>query len=157
MLKPLVLASGLILLAPAVFACEPTTAGDLTVQHAWSRATIGAGRPGVLYLEIANGGTEDDVLTGVTTPAAEMPMLHETIVTDGIASMPHVQNVPVPAGATTRLAPGGFHGMLMKLTAALAEGESFPVTLTFARAGEVTVNVEVVSMRAEGSSCEDDH
>jgi copper(I)-binding protein len=78
-------------------------------------------------------------------------------VTDGIASMPHAMTVPVPAGATTRLAPGGFHGMLMGLTAALKEGDRFPVTLTFARAGEVTVEVEVVSLRAEGPSCEDGH
>mgnify|MGYP002735320739 FL=1 len=76
-------------------------------------------------------------------------------MTDGVASMPHTMSIPVPAGATIELAPGGFHGMLMGLTTALKEGDSFPVTLTFERAGEVTVDVEVVSMRAEGPSCED--
>jgi copper(I)-binding protein len=131
--------------------------GDLTIQHAWSRATIGADRPGVFYVEITNGGDEDDALTSIATPAAGMPMLHETVVTDGVASMPHAMSMPVPAGATSKLGPGGFHGMLMGLTAALKEGESFPVTLTFERAGEVTVDVEVVSMRAEGPSCEDGH
>ena len=44
--------------------------------------------------------------------------------------------------------------MLMGLTAALKEGDSFPVTLTFETAGEVTVDVDVLSMRAEGPDCE---
>lgn len=155
MFKPLILATGLTFAASSVMACDARTAGDLTIQHAWSRATIGAARPAVFYVEIANGGAEDDALTGIATPAAGMPMLHETVVTDGVASMPHTMSIPVPAGATIELAPGGFHGMLMGLTTALKEGDSFPVTLTFERAGEVTVDVEVVSMRAEGPSCED--
>jgi copper(I)-binding protein len=82
-----------------------------------------------------------------------MPMLHETVVTDGIASMPHAMSIPVPAGESVELAPGGYHGMLMGLTATLAEGDSFPVTLTFQNAGEVVVNVEVLSLRAEGPDC----
>jgi periplasmic copper chaperone A len=157
MLKPLTFAAALLLTAPAAWACQTWDVGNLTVQHAWSRVTIGADRPGVFYVEIANRGSADDALVGITTPAAEMPMLHETVVTDGIASMPHAMSVPVPAGQTVKLAPGGYHGMLMDLTAALKEGDNFPVTLTFERAGEVTVDVEVVSMRAEGPSCEDGH
>ncbi|MDP5309245.1 copper chaperone PCu(A)C [Paracoccus spongiarum] len=127
--------------------------GDLTIEHAWSRATIGADRPGVFYVEITNAGSADDALVGIATPAAGMPMLHETVVTDGIASMPHSMSVPVPAGQTVALAPGGYHGMLMGLVTALKEGGSFPVTLTFQRAGEVTVTVDVLSMRAEGPDC----
>ncbi len=45
----------------------------------------------------------------------------------------------------------------MGLTAPLNEGDLFPVTLTFERAGDVTVEVEVVSLRAEGPACEDGH
>jgi periplasmic copper chaperone A len=155
MLKTVLTAALLSVLAPAAFACETWEVGDLTVQHAWSRATIGADRPGVFYVEIANKGTEPDALIGIATPAAGMPMLHETVVTDGVASMPHAMSIPVPAGETVELSPGGFHGMLMGLTAALKEGDRYPVTLTFERAGEVTVDVEVVSLRAEGLSCED--
>lgn len=149
------LATAMALLAPAAFACETWTAGDLSVTRAWSRATIGAGRPAVFYVEVANAGAEDDALVGIRTPAAAMPMLHETVVTDGVASMPHATRIPVPAGATVELAPGGYHGMLMGLTAALAEGDRFPATLTFERAGDVTVDVEVVGMRGKGPSCED--
>lgn len=145
----------LMLFSGAAQACEAVKLGDLTIEHAWSRATIGAGRPAVFYVEIANAGADDDALTGISTPAASMPMLHETVVTNGVASMPHAMSVPVLAGQSTELAPGGYHGMLMGLTTALKEGDSFPVTLTFAKAGEVTVNVEVLSLRAEGPECDD--
>lgn len=144
------------LAAPAAgLACEAVRIGDLSVQHAWSRATIGADRPAVFYVEIVNDGAGDDALTGISTPVAGMPMLHETVIRDGVASMPHAMSVPVPAGETVRLAPGGYHGMLMGLAAALAEGDSFPLTLTFDTAGEVTVEVPVLSMRAENSTCAD--
>lgn len=152
-MKSVALFAALTLTAPAAFACEPFAVGDLTIEHAWSRATIGADRPGVFYVEITNAGSADDALVGIATPAAGMPMLHETVVTDGIASMPHSMSVPVPAGQTVALAPGGYHGMLMGLVTALKEGGSFPVTLTFQRAGEVTVTVDVLSMRAEGPDC----
>ena len=149
-----ILAALLSLIGLPALACETFTIGNLMIEHAWSRATIGADRPGVLYVEITNTGSVDDALVGIATPVAGMPMLHETVVTDGVASMPHARSVPVPAGQTVALAPGGYHGMLMGLTTTLEEGEGFPVTLTFRDAGEVTVPVEVLSMRAEGPDCE---
>ncbi len=152
-MKPVILSAFLALTAVPAIACETVTAGDLNIDHAWSRATIGASRPAVFYVEITNAGAADDALIGIATPAAGMPMLHQTTVTDGVASMPHAMSVPVPAGQTTALAPGGYHGMLMRLTNPLKEGDSFPATLTFQNAGEVTINVEVLSMRAEGPAC----
>ena len=154
-MKHFLLAAALILSAPAAMACETVTIGDLTVEHAWSKATIGAGRPGVFYVGITNAGSADDALIGIATPAAGMPMLHETVVQDGIASMPHAMSIPVPAGQSVQLSPGGYHGMLMGLTTALKEGDSFPVTLIFEKAGEVTMNVDVLSLRAEGPDCAD--
>ena len=149
------LAAALTLSAPAAMACETVAIGDLTVEHAWSKATIGAGRPGVFYVEITNTGSTDDALVGIATPAAGMPMLHETVVQDGIASMPHAMSIPVPAGQSVQLSPGGYHGMLMGLTQALEKGDSFPLTLTFQIAGEVTVTVDVLGMGARASECAD--
>ncbi|PZR00877.1 MAG: copper chaperone PCu(A)C [Cereibacter sphaeroides] len=154
-MKPLLLSTVLLLTTPAAFACETFTVGDLTIDHAWSKATIGADRPAVFYVEITNSGGTDDALIGITTPAASMPMLHETVVTDGIASMPHAMSIPVPANQTVALSPGGYHGMLMGLSSALKEGDRFPVTLSFEKAGDVTVNVDVLSLRSEGPDCGD--
>jgi copper(I)-binding protein len=154
MKRLLIACLALIVATPAV-ACEVVKVGDIEVEHAWSRATIGADRPGVVYLSIRNTGSEDDALIGVATPIAGMPMIHETVVTDGVASMPHAMSVPVPAGQNVELAPGGYHGMLMGLTQALENGDSFPLTLTFQIAGEVTVTVDVLGMGARASECAD--
>lgn len=137
----------------AAQACGEVALGELTVTDAWSRATIGAGRPGIFYVEIRNAGARDDALLGLSTPAASMPMLHETVVKDGLATMPHAAAVPIPADGVVQLAPGGFHGMLMGLTAPLTEGGSFPVTLTFREAGEVTVETQVQSIRSMAAEC----
>lgn len=153
-MKPLILSALFAFSASPALACETFTVGDLTVVHAWSRVTIDTDRPGVFYVEITNAGATDDALIGIATPAARMPMLHESVVTDGVASMPHAMSIPVPAGQTVELSPGGYHGMLMGLTAALKEGDSFPVTLTFETSGEITIDVDVLSMRAEGPDCE---
>ena len=147
------LAALLSVMATPLLACEAAQVGDLTVDHAWSRATIGAERPAVFYVRITNVGAAHDALVGLATPVAGMPMLHETVVTDGTASMPHAMSIPVPAGQTVELAPGGYHGMLMDLTTALKEGDRFDMTLTFDKAGQVTIPVEVLSMRADRSSC----
>lgn len=152
-MKRLMLATLAVCAATPALACDVVRTGDIEVEHAWSRATIGADRPGVVYLIIRNTGSTDDALIGVATLIAGMPMLHETVVTDGVASMPHAMSVPVPASQSVELASGGFHGMLMGLTQALKKGDSFPLTLTFETAGEVTVTADVLGMGAKGAEC----
>lgn len=41
----------------------------------------------------------------------------------------------------------------MGLTTALRDGDVFPMTLILEKAGELIVNVEVLSLRAEGPDC----
>ena len=151
-MKTLFTILALSLSAPA-YACETLRVGDIEVSNAWSRASVGTNAPGVAYLTIRNVGAVDDTLTSVSTPAANMPMLHETVVTDGVAAMPHLMAVPLAAGQTVMLQPGGMHAMLMGLTAPLKKDASFPLTLTFATAGEVTVPVEVLALGATGPDC----
>lgn len=143
----------LVLAVSPALACETVELDSVEITRAWSRASIGTERPGVLYLTIHNRGSSDETLTAIATPVAEQPMLHETVVQDGVASMPHTTEIAVPAGATVVLEPGGYHGMLMGLTQPLEAGETFPVTLTFGDAGEVTVPVAIRSIGATGSGC----
>ena len=143
----------ILLIAMPAPACEVTTAGDLSVERAWSRASIGSERPGVFYATIRNDGTEDDVLLAVATPAAAAPTLHQTVVTDGVARMAHAASVPLPAGETVRLEPGGLHAMLTGLAAPLEEGATFPVTFTFERAGAVTVEAGIVGLAGTAPAC----
>jgi len=61
-----------------------------------------------------------------------------------VMKMPRLDGLAIPAGQPVTLKPGGEHIMLMGLNGPLREGQSFPLTLTFEKAGarEVTVAVE---------------
>lgn len=154
-MKRVATAALFFLAASPAFACETVHLGPLKISKAWSRASIGTARPGVVYLTIRNTGTADDALLSITTPVSGMPMLHQTVVTDGVASMPHAMEVPLPAGRSAALEPGSYHGMLMGLTQVLTEGETFLVTLTFRDAGEVTVPVAIRGAGAANAGCPD--
>jgi periplasmic copper chaperone A len=131
------LAAMLIALPMCAMADPPT----MTVDHAWSRAAM-AGREGVVYLTITNSGAPDQ-LTAISTPVAAMAQLHQTINDNGVMKMRAVKSLEIDQGKSVTLAPSGYHIMLMDLKQALKQGESFPVTLTFAKAGPVTATAMV--------------
>ena len=129
---------------------EPVRQGDLEVDSAWARASIGTSRPGAAYFTVRNLGDEADRLTGLSSPVSAMPMLHQTTLSEGISRMAHVEAAEIPAGGELTLEPGGMHVMLMELTTPLKEGATFPLTLTFEAGGEITVEVPVFGPGATG-------
>ena len=62
---------------------------------------------------------------------------------DGAMSMQEVDSIPLPAGETVSLEPGGYHIMLLELAEPLEDGTTFELTLMFEEAGEQTVTVTV--------------
>ena len=133
-----------ILLAAALLIMPVAAVADMSpinVDHAWSRAAM-AGHQGVIYLTISDTGAPD-TLTSVATPVAEKADLHETINDQGVMKMRPVAALTVAPGKPLTLTPGGYHIMLMNLKQPLKEGDSFPVTLTFAKSGQVTTTVIV--------------
>jgi copper(I)-binding protein len=71
--------------------------------------------------------------------------------------MRQVDAVPLPAGQAVVLSPGGYHIMLMDLKAPLVAGQSFPLTLTFEKAGTVETNVMIGGVGASGPAGAMDH
>ena len=114
----------------------------VTVQEAWARASAGPATNGAAYVTVA-GGSQPDSLVGVSTSIAASAGVHETTHDDGVMKMRTVQAIPIIPGQTVTFAPGGYHIMLMGLKHPLMAGHSFPLTLNFARAGAVTVEVQV--------------
>jgi copper(I)-binding protein len=112
------------------------------ITNAWARATAPGVDVGAVYMTIEGGAGSDRLLAGSTTRAA-MVHLHAVEEQDGIAKMRPIEAVDVPAGQRVELAPKGTHVMLMGLDKPLAAGESFPLTLSFEKAGELTVTVAV--------------
>jgi len=132
---------GLILagLGPARAAGDP--ASGLQVEAVWSRAAL-AGGNGVVYMTIRTSGAAD-ALTGASSPVAASAELHETSMDQGVMRMRPVGSAPVTADKPLLLAPAGYHLMLMGLNRRLSGGDQFPLTLTFAHAGRVTVTATV--------------
>jgi copper(I)-binding protein len=60
--------------------------------------------------------------------------------------------LPVEAGKTVALAPGGYHLMMMDLKGPLKKGDKVPVTLTFEKAGKVDVTLDVEGIGAQKPS-----
>ncbi len=132
-----------LLTIPSANAADSITIGDITVSKAWSRASTGAKRPGGSFVTITNAGSTADRLIAADTPAAGKSELHNHIMEDGMMKMRHVMAVDVPAGGMTMLKPGSFHVMMFDLANMLKEGDMFPLTLTFEKAGKATVMVHV--------------
>ena len=100
------------------------------------------GHEGVVYLTITDTGPPD-MLTGVTTPVAAEAALHQSIDDHGVTKMRPIGSLPIESGKPVTLAPGSYHIMLTGLKQTLKQGDNFPVTLRFARAGQVTATVIV--------------
>lgn len=115
--------------------------GDLHADHPWARPSVTAN--GAVYLVVHNRGSETDRLTGATSDIAERVMLHTTERDGNIMRMRHVDGIDVPANGLVALAPGGYHIMLLGLTQELTVGETFPLTLSFEKAGDMPVEIKV--------------
>jgi copper(I)-binding protein len=133
-------------------ASEPVRAGDLVIEGAWTREPPPGAPVAGGYMTIINNGSEDDVLLRGSAPFAESFEVHEMSVVDGMMRMNEVAGgLRIPAGGSVALEPGGYHVMFTGLTDAPDEGETVDVTLTFERAGEVTVTMPVAAIGARGA------
>ena len=127
--------------ATIMFAVIPASAHetkvrDLEISTPWTRATPPGAANGGGFVTITNTGTTDDRLVGAASPIARKVELHTMEIVDGVMKMRPVEGgIPVPAGETVKLAPGGEHIMFMGLDAPIEAGSLVPVTLTFEKAG----------------------
>jgi copper(I)-binding protein len=164
LLRPLARVAAPALLAATLatggaFAHDSKTVGDITVSGAWTRATPPRAKAGGAFLKIENAGSTDDRLVSASAPVSARTEIHEMAVTDGIMTMREMKDgIVVPAGATVELKPGGYHVMFLDLTQPMKQDENVPVTLTFEKAGEVTLNFKVERIGAKGPEhCEAAH
>jgi copper(I)-binding protein len=74
--------------------------------------------------------------------------VHQSIDDHGVMKMRPVGPLPIEHGKPVTLAPGGYHIMLSGLRQSLTQGDSFPITLSFAKAGPVTATAIVAKAGA---------
>lgn len=121
--------------------------GQVTVENPFARPSAGTAGAGAAYMIIHNPGPADRLLSAAT-PAAGRAELHDHIREGDVMKMRRVDSIPVPARGAAELKPGGLHVMLMGLAQPLKTGDTFALTLTFEKAGTVTVQVPVKEMGA---------
>jgi copper(I)-binding protein len=124
-----------------------TTVGNLTVYDVYIRQPAS---PDVAaaYLTVRNDGDAPDQLTSAYCGAAGTTSVHadsaEMRPGESAKSTPLV----VPADATVSLKPAKGHIMLDKLTGPLKAGDTVSLLLRFDKAGQVLLDVPVISIAA---------
>ncbi|ETX16269.1 signal peptide protein [Roseivivax halodurans JCM 10272] len=127
------------------------TLGDLEIAGPFARATLPNQPVAGGFMTVTNTGETDDTLIAASSPAAGRMEVHEMAMDGDVMRMRELEDgLPIPAGETVSLEPGGYHVMFMDLSGPLAEGDTAEVTLTFEKAGEVTVTMPVVARDAAG-------
>lgn len=77
----------------------------------------------------------DDRLVSISSPTVREVEVHDMKTENGLMSMaPMSGGLPLPAGETVALAPGGKHLMLFGATGPLAEGGTLTLAMAFERA-----------------------
>lgn len=130
-------------LAAAPATARDFTVGGLTIGQPWTRATPPGAPTAAGFLTLVNEGPGDRLVGGATPVAAEV-QIHEMNTAGGVMRMrPLEDGLALARGASATLTPGGLHLMLIGLKRPLTAGERIPLTLRFAKAGEVKVELEV--------------
>ena len=102
---------------------------DVTVSDAWARATRPGQKVGAAYMTLQSPA--DTALVKVESPVAGTVEIHTMTMNDGVMKMRMLENLPLKANETVKLAPGGFHLMLFDLAKPLQAGETVQFTLHF--------------------------
>ncbi|HEX3363671.1 copper chaperone PCu(A)C [Phenylobacterium sp.] len=136
-------ATAAVMLAPA----SPATSrirltGAVVVQDAWARPAQAGASAG--YLTLRNAGARPDRLMGAASPWVERVELQTITTTGAVVRMrPVVGGLEIGPAGTLKLAPGGYHLMLLGLKRQLAPGDRLPMTLQFETARPVKIYLAV--------------
>jgi len=149
-MKRLTFALAAMILATLPAAAADIMVGEIMISEAFARASAGRARNGAAFLTIMNKGDADRLLAASAEVSARTELHTHSMDAEGVARMRPVDHIELPAGETVTLQPGGLHVMLMGLNAPLKQGDSFPLTLRFEKAGDVTFDVTVAAPGAKG-------
>jgi copper(I)-binding protein len=134
--------------------------GPLRIDHPYATPTPPGASTGAAYLRgIRNTGEQGDRLIGASTPAARAVEIHRSVVdAQHVMRMRAIDGIDLPPKGEVRLRHGGEHHlMLIGLQQPLNNGDRFPMTLRFEKAGEREVTVWVQRPRDAAGAHEHKH
>jgi periplasmic copper chaperone A len=136
-----------LIVAASTAACAQATKTSIVVEDPYARATPAGALSGAVYMTLDNKTDAADRLIGASSNVATQVQIHEMSMANGVMQMRQLANgLPIAAGESVVLKPGGYHVMLIGLRQRLTAGESFPLTLTFEKAGNISVAVPIKAM-----------
>ena len=129
-------------------------AQSVDVKEAWVRGTVQGQSATGAFMELTSKNNAR--LVSASSPPAKTVEVHNMKVEGGVMKMFPVDGLDLPAGKTVKLAPGGYHVMLMGLNMPLQAGRSIPFKLTFELADKkretIALNVEVRDLKGNARS-----
>lgn len=133
------------LAAAAATLALPAAAQEIQILDTYVRSASPTAKTGAAFMLIENIGNADDRLIAAASPAAKTVELHtHRENAEGVMQMVHVtEGFALPAGKTLVLQRGGDHIMFMGLTEPFAQGETIPLTLSFEKSGDITLEIPV--------------
>ena len=126
----------------SVAAFSPAWAAPVEVSDGWFRALPGK-LPAGGYFTATNGTGHELSITGASSDACGMLMLHQSSNKGGMSGMDMLDKVSVPAGGTVRFAPGGYHLMCDNPTAKMKVGSRVGVLLKLSDGSSVAAGFDV--------------
>lgn len=97
------------------------------MKDAWVRATVPTQSTTGAFMTLTS--TEDAKVVSASSPIAKTTEIHQSMVMDGKAHMHEVEALELPARKAVRLAPGGYHVMLMGISQPVKAGDKVPLRL----------------------------
>ncbi|HLW92681.1 MAG TPA: copper chaperone PCu(A)C [Roseiarcus sp.] len=151
-IRALALAALLAAMATPAFA-QQFTAGDITVETPWMRATPKGADVAAGYLTIRNAGAAADRLVSGSADFAGAVEVHKMTMTNGVMTMRLVADgMEIPAKGAVTLSPNSYHLMFKGLKQPIVAGETLKATLTFEHAGALALEFKVSKIGAMSPS-----
>lgn len=145
------LACLLFAIGTASLAARSAPQQGVHIEHAWIR-WLPANLPAAGYAEIANDSDATVRITGASSPAYGMVMLHHSRLAHGDSTMEMVDHLDIPAHGQVTLAPGGYHLMLSHAKRPVKPGDIVRITLELAGGAKLRADFPVLPANASGPS-----
>lgn len=121
-MKKLVLLAGMLLLNSTVLA-------EVAITNAWVRASAPGQKVGAAYMTLTS--KSPSTLVYVEASASEATEIHSMSMDNGVMKMRTMEELVLQPNKPVKLAPGGYHLMLIDLKAPLEVGEKVNFRLCF--------------------------
>ncbi|WP_066185050.1 MULTISPECIES: copper chaperone PCu(A)C [unclassified Guyparkeria] len=132
-----------LMFAAALLAGAAVQAAELQVSEPWVALAPPGAHATAGFMELHNPGDEPVDLVAADADGFDAVELHRSVNENGMHRMIEQERITVPAGGSVRLAPGGYHVMLIGIQRELAEGENVTLELTLADGSRQTVDAPV--------------